>query len=63
MNQLKECKLKRECRHCGHDKGFIVKSNNMHPARVNCAKCGHFHKWLNREQVALAKQMGLFADE
>jgi ribosomal protein S14 len=63
MDDMKTCKLAQNCRFCGNDRGLIVESNNMHPARVNCSECGNFHKWLNKAQVAQAIELGLFTNK
>ena len=39
------------CKYCGHDKGKVTAAPAPHYARLECAQCGRWVKWLARDAV------------
>lgn len=54
-----ECNLNKPCRYCGHNHGYIYKSNSIHSGYINCCSCGKFHKWVSKDDFELATKHGL----
>lgn len=55
-----KCKMKNPCKFCGSKEGIIRPSYTMHPARLDCADCGMYQRWLNKLETAHAKKIGVF---
>lgn len=50
----KTARLKKSCRWCGSDRGIITQTTNIHPARIDCANCHKFIKWLSKKDFERA---------
>lgn len=58
----KKIKLKKNCRLCGSQQGFIFPSgNSIHSAKAICAECGMFHKWIGKVDFERAKRLNLIS--
>ena len=56
---MKPCPIKRPCK-CGSTQGHIVTpTETIHAAKINCWNCGVFLKWISKDELERANNLGL----